>query len=135
MSGIRRIVASCGPDGRSRVERDETVAFFGSPAWPNQGAADLWATAGAISNAGPGAPNRDRPIPGPGGSAFFIMRCPPESELDAMPAEQRAAAMQSPADHVPGLIAADRSRHHTMHASDTLDYCVLLSGEVSAVLD
>jgi mannose-6-phosphate isomerase-like protein (cupin superfamily) len=131
--GVRRVVTGHDDHGRSRVLTDEVLPLQGPPGH-NQGAAALWATQGAPRNDGAAAPELTA-FPGPGGTSWMVIQIPPESDLDTMSPENRAIAMASPADHVPGLFRADTSRHFGMHYSETVDLGVVLSGELTMLLD
>jgi mannose-6-phosphate isomerase-like protein (cupin superfamily) len=83
---------------------------------------ELWAT-----------PQETRPRriePDPGGTAFRVIDYPPDSErLKSIDPEAHFASM--------GAEAAPREkrRHPGMHRTRTLDYAIVLSGEIYAVLD
>lgn len=131
---VRRVVTGHDGSGRSVVVSDEAAPLQGPPGH-NQGAAGLWATQGTPSNAGAAEPHAGVAIPGPGGTAFVVVQYPPESDLATMTPEQRAIATASPAEHIDGLHKGDTLRHFGMHFSETVDYGVMLSGEVTMLLD
>jgi mannose-6-phosphate isomerase-like protein (cupin superfamily) len=133
LPSVRRVVTGHDAAGRSKVLSDESLQLRGPPGH-NQGVAGLWGTDGVPTNDGPGEPAAT-PVPVAGGNSFVIVQYPPESDLERMTPQQRAVAMASPADHVPGLIKADTARHYGMHFSETVDYGVVLSGEMTMLLD
>jgi len=128
---VRRVVTGHSAS-RSRVTSDDSIMLEG-PAGHNQGAAKLWGTQGLPRNDQPEI--QGGPIPGPGGTSFLIVQYPPESDLQKLTREQRGVATTSPAEHVPGLHRGDTNRHFGMHFSETVDYGVVLSGEVTMLLD
>ena len=68
--------------------------------------------------------------PDPGGTVFRVIDYPPDSErLKSIDPEAHFASM--------GVQAAPREkrRHPGMHRTKTLDYAIVLSGEIYAVLD
>jgi mannose-6-phosphate isomerase-like protein (cupin superfamily) len=68
--------------------------------------------------------------PDPGGTVFRVIDYPPDSErLKSIDPEAHFASM--------GAQAAPREmrRHPGMHSTRTLDYAIVLSGEIYAVLD
>ena len=73
--------------------------------------------------------------PGATGASFMIMHLPPESESDAMTPEVRARVTIPVARTFPGAFELDNSRGYGMHGTDTVDYIVILSGEVSLLVD
>jgi uncharacterized cupin superfamily protein len=104
---------------------------------PGMSTAMLWATR-------PGVPLRDggpdptgevaSQIPLPGGTCFVIVRFPPDSvfrdpgfDAAAADAEQRVAS--------PGIPELMDPGDPGMHTTDTVDYCVILAGEVWLELD
>jgi mannose-6-phosphate isomerase-like protein (cupin superfamily) len=69
----------------------------------------------------------------PRGTEFLIWQCPPLSDLDRMTPQQRARAL-SPK----GMLDAaktDEKSHPGMHATNTVDYLVVLSGELTLILE
>jgi hypothetical protein len=137
---IRRVVTGHDARGRSTVISDDvTPGGFDAPHWPGLGQTSIWVTNQApASNDDDLLPDLTSPLPGFGegaGSAFVVIQLPPESELDAMPAEQRERATVPVARVAPGLIEVDTSRHYMMHATDTVDYLIVLAGEVTLLLD
>jgi hypothetical protein len=83
---------------------------------------ELWATPDEV---------RPRRIePDPGGTVFRVIEYPPDRErLKGMDPEAHFASMGAQA------APADRRRHPGMHRTKTLDYAIVLSGEIYAVLD
>ncbi len=73
-------------------------------------------------------------FPAPGGTMFRLFTIPP-ADPKLTPAE--IAAMQEWFFNEIGIAEArgDTSRHPMMHTTPTVDYIVLLSGEISLVLD
>ena len=94
---------------------------------------ELWETRSApADNSGTrDAADHERRIePTGGGTVFRIIEYPPDSvRLATLDPERFFRGM--------GAQAADAAtrRHPGMHRTDTLDYCVVLSGEIWAVLD
>jgi len=68
--------------------------------------------------------------PDPNGTVFRVIEYPPDSvRLKTLQPEEHFASMQAKAAE-----AATR-RHPGMHRTRTLDYAIILSGEIYAVLD
>lgn len=93
---------------------------------------ELWATGGRMTDVG--GPFQDagarRPThhPSPGGTKVRLVEFLPDSHRDA-------AAVVSDMERIE---AADRAVHHddpTFHANDTVDYNIVLSGEIYAVTE
>jgi hypothetical protein len=110
-----------------------------SPARPGQGLTELWLTESTpASNAGH-ADAADRPIrlePPPNGSLLRFFQVAPEAEDAALSTEERerraaAAFAGIGAPHA----RVDTTRAPGMHKTKTVDYIILLSGEVTMLLD
>jgi quercetin dioxygenase-like cupin family protein len=133
---VRRIVTGHDADGRSIIVSDETAdswdtGFGRSPT-------SVWTTLKAPAG------NRDDDIPpevtgfAPAGSAgvgLMVMQIPPESNLDSLSPEERAKATVPVARLFPQGMEIDTSKSPKMHATDTMDYVVLLSGEITLLVD
>jgi mannose-6-phosphate isomerase-like protein (cupin superfamily) len=130
----RRVVTGHDALGRSVVLMDgeSPHRFFLEKAGGLQ-LTELWETrsAPADNTGGEDAAKHDRRIePVNGGTVFRIIEYPPDSvRLKTIDPEAHFASM--------GARAADAAtrRHPGMHKTDTVDYCIVLSGEIHAVLD
>ena len=71
-------------------------------------------------------------VPGPGGSRMFIVTFPPD-EVMMDSSFRPEAAMQEIREHVPGL--AEHFEPDGMHATPTIDYDIVLEGEIWLELD
>ncbi len=69
--------------------------------------------------------------PGPQGTNFRLVVIEPESRVTEADKAKMIAMMEAEEDLTPGDTSADPM----MHASDTLDYLVVLSGELYMLLD
>ena len=130
----RRVVTGHDAKGRSVVLMDgeSPYSFFLEKAGGLQ-LTELWETRSSpAGNSGAkDAADRERRIePVGGGTVFRIIEYPPDSvrlrtlEPDSFFPEMGAQAAEK----------AER-RHPGMHRTRTLDYCVVLSGEIYAMLD
>lgn len=136
---FRRIVTGHDGNGRSVILSDETtphvMPIMGQP---NFAVTDFWKTTatpadnGAATVADPcGLPIQVAPPAG--GSVFRVVQFPPDKDWAA-----KAAAMG-------GSIAIDETakaahtggpvRHVHMHRTRSIDYAIVLSGEIWAVMD
>ena len=94
---------------------------------------ELWATHESPADIFGNADKAKRPQriePDPMGSVFRVIEYPPDSErLKTLKPDEHFASM--------GATAADRAtrRHPGMHRTKTIDYAIVLSGEIYAVLD
>jgi hypothetical protein len=133
---VRRIVTGHDPAGASMVALDtappRSDAFHHIPGMMSR---LVWATDGApalpFSGADP-TPGVASIVPPPGGSRFLIVTFPPDSVF-ASPEFNPAAAHEENLRISPGL--AERFEADGMHATPTVDYGIVLDGEIWLELD
>ena len=94
---------------------------------------ELWATSetpAALSGSEDRAKRPRRIEPDPMGSVFRVIEYPPDSvRLKGIDPEAHFASMGAQA------AAKEKRRHPGMHRTKTLDYAIVLSGEIWAVLE
>ncbi|HKP58456.1 MAG TPA: cupin domain-containing protein [Polyangiales bacterium] len=131
----RRIVTANDAQRRSFIEQDgpspAELTLASRPGYRNS---NLWRTFGP--QAGVGGPDsvleHSGVLPPRGGTILRVIDIPPESKN---PEERRRVTaatfkqMFPDAEHKPDL------RHPGMHVTQTIDYAILLQGELYAVLD
>ena len=134
---IRRIVTVDDANGRSRISEDAPASAIRTvPERPGYRAVNLWRTEAAPAPiAAPDNIAEHKGIlpPKKGGSILRIIDYPPESSDPQERQRQIAATF--------GGIFADAQHdksagvHPGMHRTDTVDYAILLEGEIWAVMD
>ena len=129
----RRVVTGHDDKGRAVVlfDGESPHSFFLEKAGGLQ-LTEIWETRSSPadnSGARDAADHERRIEPVGGGSVFRIIEYPPDSVRLKTLAPEFFRGM--------GAKAADAAarRHPGMHKTDTIDYCVVLSGEIWAVLD
>jgi mannose-6-phosphate isomerase-like protein (cupin superfamily) len=129
----RRVVTGHDDKGRAVVlfDGESPHSFFLEKAGGLQ-LTEIWETRSSPadnSGARDAADHERRIEPAGGGSVFRIIEYPPDSVRLKTLAPEFFRGM--------GAKAADAAarRHPGMHKTDTIDYCVVLSGEIWAVLD
>ena len=134
-STIRRVVTETDASGRAVIGHDEQVPSLSLPSNPGVGFIELWRTAQspvAIDSPVAPPPGQLRLAPGPMGTVLRIVDAPPDKAL-APPADAAAFFAGLGAS---GAIAHDGPRPHPMmHRTETLDYGIVLEGEIYLVLD
>jgi hypothetical protein len=133
---VRRIVTAVNAEGKSYLAEDGP-----SPAMLIQAARagyrnnNIWRTLG--SNMPVNAPDtildHTGVLPPPGGTVVRVIDIPPEPKDPEVHRQQTEAifkAMFADADH-----QADSARHPGMHTTVTIDYAILLQGELLAIMD
>ena len=136
MKPVRRLVTGVDASGKSVFTEDASPRSVRSvPERPGYYAHEVWVTTGAPIRLGDGdATGQVKTVgPGKGGSILRVIDFPPEPKD---PAERERgmratfAKLYKDADHKPV-----NSPHPGMHETETLDYAIVLSGEIIAILD
>ena len=128
----RRVVTGHDAQGRSVILMDgESTHSFVVEKAGGLRLTELWETTSspADNSGGADAAEHERRIePRGGGTVFRVIEYPPDSvRLKTLKPEEYFSSM--------GAQAADAARHPGMHKTDTVDYPIVLSGEIVAVLD
>jgi len=129
---MRRIVTGHDSQGRAVVMIDDSPGHVVLEKAGGLRLTELWTTgeAPAAFSATDQARRERRIEPDASGTVFRVIEYPPDAQrLKSLKPEEHFASM--------GAQAADaRSRRHPgMHRTKTLDYAIVLSGEIYAVLD
>jgi naringenin degradation protein FdeH len=136
---FRRIVTGHNGEGQSVILTDATSPHI-MPIMdqPNFAVTDFWKTAATPADNGPAAAQDPcgLPIqvaPPANGSVFRVVQFPPDQDWAA-----KAAAMGGSVAIDDTAKAADTAgpvRHAHMHRTRSIDYAIVLSGEIWAVMD
>ena len=137
---MKRVVTGQSREGKSvfisEGEPPRKVSLSGLPALEF---VELWATDGVPPlPANPGDPTRSMTsfVPGSVGTRFRLVRFPPESEImRALGAGNPVEIMHEFAAKFPGIGDKLEPQDPAMHTTDTVDYGVVLTGEISLELD
>jgi mannose-6-phosphate isomerase-like protein (cupin superfamily) len=139
MGQVRRVVTGHDKNGKAIVVSDGPAPTHSNPLRPGQLSHEIWKT-----NAMPipiGRTESD-PIagprqlhPAPKGTMFRISEVPPESDVirNMTPEQARAAFRASNAEEASTW--GRGGRHPLMHRTETVDYAVVLEGEIVLILD
>ena len=137
----RRIVTGHDAQGRSIVISDAAPTnVVPNPADPDRGHINFWRTQSVpASNADDVDPMAGPPCPlapPKGGTMFRFFQIAPERNEAGLSKEERDRRMAQ-MFHAAGAADArlPMNRHPSMHRTDSVDYIVLLKGEVTALLD
>lgn len=136
MSAIkqRRIVTGHNAEGKSIIifdDHGQNVTHI--PSWDGLYVTELWVTSEMpIDNAGE-ADRSLRPMkhdPDASGTIFRLVEIPPESKttFNASGIFQELGSSNKPSE-------ADAARHPTMHKTNSLDYLVVISGEMTMEME
>ena len=135
LKAIRRVITGHDERGRSIIASDgpspNTVSIMAEPAF---GMTDLWVTHGApADNRGTGDPAARTIVlePPPRGTIFRVVEFPPDAAV-AGKFDRHAAFAAIGAKEA---LDPDGSRHPGMHKTHSVDYAIVLQGEIWAVMD
>ena len=130
---IRRVVTKLDASGKAVVMLDERTPLV-RPRGPAY-VGNLWVTESSppdFSWSADRAKTKIGLMPPKGGSVFRVVEFPPESDqlahMGAGKMQDVVGAAGTPAKGVP-------PRHPLMHRTRTLDYAIILSGEIDMLLD
>jgi quercetin dioxygenase-like cupin family protein len=134
---VRRIVTGHDEQGQSVVVSDGPAPFLTESAnrpgfWSN----DIWRTAATpapiVRRAEEPTLGPRRQLPQPRGSMLRINQIPPESgTLDTAAIAREFAVL----GNATASTHAQRGRHPMIHRTETIDYAIVLAGEIHLVLD
>jgi len=132
MPGARRIVTGIGENGRSRVVRDGAATCSLELA-PGLRLTDLWETTREGDDGRPSHDGAARPLrlePPAGGSILRLIDYPPDREWrSSVKAGHFFESMGA------GAALKDGGKDALMHRTDTIDYIIVLEGEIYAILE
>lgn len=138
---VRRVVTGHDSDGKAIIQSDGvTPVVFGIPQRPGYSANEVWVTSSMPAEIdAPGEPTeRPRSIePPPNGTICRVVVLPPEASfigsLDRETAKAAFAAFGSA--HAATVDENETQPHPLMHRTKTVDYGIVLEGEIYLVLD
>lgn len=133
--GIRRVVTGHTPDDKSTVASDTEVDAITLEHLPGTEFYRLWGADEAPTFPDEGSPkSAEAYFPPVGGFRFCLFTVGPDAVVLPKDLDMQRA-MEEMEDKVPGLAAHMEVDHPGMHRSDTVDFEVVLSGEVWLELD
>jgi hypothetical protein len=133
MKPIRRIVTACDADGVSRIVSDAPVREPYHPGNnPRHVIHEIWRTDSAPAGYQAAQPGTApfKLAPAKHGTALRIIDLPPDTQRDYSSLKTVFAAYDAP-----GALTHKPARHPAFHQTATVDYAMVLDGEVWALLD
>ena len=131
---IRRVVTGHDAQGRSVILTDgPSPHVLTIPGVPTFGLTNLWVTDRTPADNAGAADGAARLVvlePPAGGTIFRVVEFPPDHTLAGF--DRKAAFESMGAGHA---MDRDASRHPGMHKTASLDYAIVLSGEIWALMD
>jgi hypothetical protein len=137
---VRRVVTGHDAQGRSIIVADGPAPHSNSPATvPELVARVLWTTdrmpASNDGNADAVPAEAIPPVsPSESGTILRVADFPPDSRYDGVDIEQMFREIGGADAHAAGR-ANGNGRHFWFHKTDTLDYAIVLEGEIWALMD
>ena len=138
---IRRVITGHDESGKAVVIEDGLApAVRSNPLRPGHVSVDIWKTDAAPvvihrAEADPtGGPKQIHPPPR--GTVFRISQIAPETEaIRNMAPEQSRAVFAAMGNESASTAGTQAGRHPFMHRTESIDYAVVLSGEITMLLD
>ena len=137
---VRRIITGHDEDGKAIVISDAQAPLVHvNPRDPDSYSTDIWRTlempASIVASAPEPTLGPRRQMPTKRGSVLRINTFPPESEdVRNMTPEDSQRAFAALGNETAATFGKD-GRHPRMHRTETIDYAIILSGEITMVLD
>lgn len=137
---IRRVVTGHDKNGKAVVLTDAYATSVKTvPQWPGLVSTDIWKTnACPVQIAGEEIDPTLGPRslhPASGGTTFRISIVPPESDFVRNLDPAQAQALFKGVGNAEASTHGRGGRHPLMHRTETLDYAVVLEGEITMLLD
>lgn len=137
---IRRVVTGHDKDGRAVVISDAPAPFVATnehrSGWS---ATDVWRTsetpAAIVSAAAEPTLGPRRQLPAKGGTVFRINTFPPETATDRDVDSEASRRAFAALGNDQASTFGKGGRHPMMHRTETVDYAIVLSGEITMILD
>ena len=139
MGQVRRVVTGHDNNGKAIVISDGPAPVHTNPLRPGQVSHEIWKTRECPIPIGR---NEADPVAGPRqihpparGTMFRISEVPPESEaIRSMTPEKAREAFRAVGNEAASTYGRG-GRHPLMHRTETVDYAVVLEGEITLILD
>ncbi|MGW4773199.1 cupin domain-containing protein [Nocardia sp. NPDC004278] len=132
---VRRVVTGHDREGRARVVDDRDVEPITTELMPGFAAYRLWGRDERPTFPDDGSPRHAETwYPPRDGSRFMINTIPP-GELAPPPNLDTVAALEEMERQMPGAMAVQDPDTPGMHTTDSIDYVLVASGEVTLELD
>lgn len=140
---VRRVVTGHDSNGKAIFIHDgPSPTTYDSPLRPNSSGSEIWKTdssPASINQAGEPTEGPIRVEPPRHGTVFRVMTVPPEGDwiknIDVAAARKAFAAFGSENVHTNREDETRPSPHPLMHRTETVDYAIVLEGEIYLILD
>lgn len=137
---VRRVVTGHDDTGRAIILFDEAAPnTFASQTVPGFGATVAWLTGGGridlVTDEDPASADSAIPsFPGPGETILRIADFPPDAAYPENASEAVFTEIGGEAEHE-AAVGDSANKHFWFHRTDSLDYAVVLEGEITLIVD
>jgi len=132
----RRVVTGTDQNGKAVIASHEEIDPVTVSLMPGLEFRPAWGADDTVALPSDGAsPRAPAYFPPERGFRFGFVTIPPESAASAAPPDDLAQAMAEVEKKLPGLLGHMEPDHPGMHTTDTIDFDVVLSGEIWLELD
>ena len=137
---IRRVVTGHDTDGKAVVMSDDFApVVFTAEKRPGYASTEIWRTlatpAPITADMEDPTPGARRQLPTPRGSVIRINTLAPESDAVRSLSPDEALNVFASLGNSTASTFAKNGRHPMMHRTETIDYAIVLSGEITMLLD
>jgi mannose-6-phosphate isomerase-like protein (cupin superfamily) len=132
---VRRVVTGHDRDGKAVFASDQEVDPLTVALLPGWDLHRLWGADQAPTFPGDGSPTAQPSYFPPVGGYRFGLSCVPPGTVSVPAGLDLQAALAEVEEKLPGLLACVEPDNPGMHTTDTIDFEVVLSGEVILELD
>ncbi|GAA0512104.1 cupin domain-containing protein [Pigmentiphaga sp. GD03639] len=137
---VRRVVTGHDENGRAVVISDGPAPFVHtSDMRPGYASTDVWRTDGTPAPISAVAPEPTlgprRQLPAKRGSVIRINTLVPETDASRSFDKEQVAKLFAGMGNATASTYAAEGRHPMMHRTETVDYAIVLSGEITMLLD
>jgi mannose-6-phosphate isomerase-like protein (cupin superfamily) len=137
---IRRVVTGHDESGKAVVVSDEFAGFVHTVAKrPGYASTDIWRTASMpatiVARSEDPTPGPRRQMPGRNGTVLRINTWAPEPEAIRNLRPDQVQEVFADMGNQSASTFASNGRHPMMHRTETIDYAIVLSGELTMLLD
>lgn len=132
---VRRVVTGLNAQGKSIIVSDGPApVVYSPPGNPNVSLTDLWVTDSTPASNTGDVNSTHAPLkllPPKNGTVIRILELPPDKERDYSHTKDYFKGMGAGS----GVLDEGSKRHPGMHTTATVDYIVILTGEIWALVD
>jgi len=135
---VRRVITAINEQGKSYFSEDGPAHEKTNPHRPGMRSSHIWATSAIpcpVREPDQAVGGVKGIMPPKNGSVLHIIDYPPDPKDPAALEAMRERVRKLGANPEPGVRRLPDGPHPGMHITDTIDYAIILSGEIWAIMD